>query len=114
MLRDYCRLVNYMMASGGDDGSLRIWDLRSFSSGSYVSNFQFHKSYITSVEWCPYEGSMLATSGGDDQLAVRLQHMQFSNVFHCSCKSADSASAVAMISRQCFEVAGRTFMPGLK
>lgn len=62
-----------MLASGGDDGTLRIWDLRNFSQGSYVSNFSFHKSPITSVEWCPYEGSMLATSAGDDQVGVSCQ-----------------------------------------
>eukprot|EP00955_Chlamydomonas_euryale_P087824 364326-Chlamydomonas_euryale.AAC.15 len=64
-------MVAYMLASGAEDGSLRIWDLRSFASGSHVSHFGFHRRAVTSVEWCPYEGSMLASSGADNQLAVR-------------------------------------------
>lgn len=60
-----------MVASGADDGTLRIWDLRSFSHDGQVSHFAFHKEAITSVEWCPYEGSMLASAGADNQLAVR-------------------------------------------
>ncbi|KAJ9530838.1 hypothetical protein QJQ45_028716 [Haematococcus lacustris] len=93
------RLVTYMLASGGDDGSLRIWDLRNFTQkllsarlrvvcwvlvgpaasplwwGVYeqdgpVSDFAFHRSHITGVEWCPYEGSMLASCAADNQLAV--------------------------------------------
>ena len=64
------RLVSYMVASGADDGTLRIWDLRSFSQDSHVSHFAFHKGSVTSVEWCPYEGSMLASAGDDNQLAV--------------------------------------------
>lgn len=64
------KLVAYMMASGADDGTLRIWDLRSFSQGSHVSHFAFHKGPVTSVQWCPYEGSMLASASSDNQLAV--------------------------------------------
>ena len=30
------RLVTYMLASGADDGTLRIWDLRSFAQGGHV------------------------------------------------------------------------------
>lgn len=52
-------LTSYMLASGGDDGALRIWDLRALPT--YVANFTFHKQPITSVEWCPQESSMLAT-----------------------------------------------------
>jgi ribosome assembly protein RRB1 len=59
------RLVTYMLASGGDDGALRIWDLRSFKEGGHVSHFAFHRGPVTSVEWSPYESSMLITSGGE-------------------------------------------------
>jgi ribosome assembly protein RRB1 len=60
------KLVAYMLASGGDDGSLRIWDLRSFKEGAFVSHFAFHRGPVTSVEWSPYEGSMLTTTGGEE------------------------------------------------
>ena len=64
------KLVSYMVASGADDGTLRIWDLRAFTQDGHVSHFAFHKDSVTSVEWCPYEGSMLASGGADNQLAV--------------------------------------------
>ncbi len=76
--------VSYMLASGADDGGLRIWDLRTFASApaaggaegagasgpAHVAQFNFHRSHVCSVEWCPYEGSMLASCAGDNQLAV--------------------------------------------
>lgn len=62
------RLVGYMLASGDDAGALRVWDLRAFKEGGFVSQFNFHKSSVTSVEWSPYESSMLATSGADNQV----------------------------------------------
>ncbi|EFJ52570.1 hypothetical protein VOLCADRAFT_55730, partial [Volvox carteri f. nagariensis] len=80
------RGVSYMLASGADDGCLRIWDLRTFASSSsssatsgggnpaagpaHVAQFTYHRSHVTSVEWCPYEGSMLASCSADNQLAV--------------------------------------------
>ncbi|GIL45981.1 hypothetical protein Vafri_3086 [Volvox africanus] len=83
------RSVAYMLASGADDGGVRIWDLRTFASSSapapapaegaqsasasgptHVAQFTYHRSHVTSVEWCPYEGSMLASCSADNQLAV--------------------------------------------
>jgi ribosome assembly protein RRB1 len=37
------RATSYMLASGGDDGALRVWDLRAFSEGSAVANFTYHR-----------------------------------------------------------------------
>ncbi len=36
-----------------------------------MSEFKFHKGYVTGLEWCPYEGSMLISSASDNQVAVR-------------------------------------------
>ena len=64
------RLVNYLVVSGADDGSMRIWDLRSLSSGQPVARFHWHKAPITSVEWSPHESSTIAASAADDQLSL--------------------------------------------
>ena len=70
------RQTMYMLASGGDDGHMRVWDLRNLSQQTQgteatpVANFTLHKGPITSIEWCPYEASMLSTTSSDDTLAI--------------------------------------------
>lgn len=60
------------IASGGDDCTLRVWDLRSFNDTcESVAEFKHHhKAPICSVEWSPHESSVLATCGEDDQVAI--------------------------------------------
>mmetsp|Transcript_14499 Transcript_14499/g.36672 ORF Transcript_14499/g.36672 Transcript_14499/m.36672 type:complete len:448 (-) Transcript_14499:31-1374(-) len=64
------RSTTYMLASGGDDGVLRIWDLRNFTATDFVAHFKHHQAPVTSVEWCPHEPSMLATTSADNQTIV--------------------------------------------
>merc|ERR1711907_44164 len=55
------KLVTNLLATGGDDGTLCVWDLRQFGSGSKNSStdgtpdplarFTCHQTPITSVEW---------------------------------------------------------------
>ncbi|KAK2903141.1 hypothetical protein QQF64_009948 [Cirrhinus molitorella] len=52
--------------SGGDDGLLKVWDLRQFQSGSPVASFKQHSAPVTSVEWNPVDSSVFAASGADD------------------------------------------------
>lgn len=52
--------------SGGDDGLLKVWDLRQFQSGHPVASFKQHSAPVTSVEWNPIDSSVFAASGADD------------------------------------------------
>ncbi|KAG7474665.1 glutamate-rich WD repeat-containing protein 1 [Solea senegalensis] len=54
------------LLSGGDDGLLKVWDLRQFKTGRPVANFKQHSAPITSVEWNPIDSSVFAASGADD------------------------------------------------
>lgn len=58
-------LVTNLMATGADDGTLAVWDLRHFGKSDPVkplARFTCHKTPITSVEWHPTDESMLAVS----------------------------------------------------
>lgn len=59
------KLVKNLLATGGDDGGLSVWDLRHFSAGGNVkplARFTSHRTPITSVEWHPTDESMLGAT----------------------------------------------------
>ncbi|KAK4057942.1 Ribosome assembly protein rrb1 [Microbotryomycetes sp. JL221] len=67
--------TNYLLASGGDEGGIKIWDLRNFKgtkapAPTPVASFNWHTAPITSIEWHPTEDSCFAASGSDDQLTL--------------------------------------------
>lgn len=58
-------LVSNLLATGGDDGTLCVWDLRHFSGSKEIeplARFSCHKTPVTSCEWHPTDESMLAMS----------------------------------------------------
>jgi hypothetical protein len=49
-----------------------VHDLRKVADGPQQSecfSFGFHKQPITSLDWCPFEDSMIAVSSADDRCA---------------------------------------------
>ncbi|XP_059475367.1 glutamate-rich WD repeat-containing protein 1 [Neocloeon triangulifer] len=57
-----------MIVSGGDDGKVKVWDLRQLKEA--VATFKHHSAPVTTVEWHPSEGSVFASGGADDQIAI--------------------------------------------
>jgi ribosome assembly protein RRB1 len=72
------RLTPFLLASGHDDGTFAVWDLREFAKAPNKSNvqcapaakFKWHNAPITSIEWHSHEESMLAVSGDDNQVTL--------------------------------------------
>ncbi|RHN54447.1 putative transcription factor WD40-like family [Medicago truncatula] len=61
-----------LLASGSDDGSISVHDLRSLQEGKdpVVAHFEYHKHPITSIEWNPDNTSSFAVSSSDNQLTI--------------------------------------------
>ncbi|GAA5834074.1 hypothetical protein JCM5353_002056 [Sporobolomyces roseus] len=67
--------TNYLLASGGDEGGIKVWDLRNFKgtkapAPTPVAAFSWHTAPITSIEWHPTEDSCFAAAGADDQVTL--------------------------------------------
>ena len=69
----------YLLASGSDDGSFKVWDFRAFGDRTVnnsvkrqppVAHFKYHRAPITALTWCPTDESMLAVAGADDLLTL--------------------------------------------
>jgi ribosome assembly protein RRB1 len=65
------RKETQFLISGGDDGVIRVWDLRQFNMhrASPVAIFKQHLAPVTSIEWHPHESAVFASGGADNQIA---------------------------------------------
>ncbi|VDN22559.1 unnamed protein product [Gongylonema pulchrum] len=59
-----------LIASGGNDGAIKVWSLKTMQYNEPVARFRQHKAPITSVEWSPYETTTIMASGEDDQVTI--------------------------------------------
>eukprot|EP00924_Labyrinthula_sp_SR-Ha-C_P003365 maker-scaffold_15-snap-gene-7.39-mRNA-1 protein AED:0.24 eAED:0.24 QI:97/1/1/1/1/1/2/131/463 len=66
--------VHYLLATGDDNGELKIWDLRKLGVGKKASAeigfFDWHKKAITGISWDPFEESVLALSSEDETVTL--------------------------------------------
>jgi len=58
------------LVSGGDDGVVKVWDLRQIKNNTPVATFKHHSAPITSVEWHPTDSSVFTASGSDNQITI--------------------------------------------
>lgn len=69
----WCDKIDYLLASGHDDGTWGVWDLRNFqpnTTPSPVVSYDFHKSPITSIAFNPLDESIVAVSSEDNTVTL--------------------------------------------
>ena len=58
-----------LLASGGDDGSFKVWDLRYVGKPA-ITHVHWHADAITSIEWQPHDEWTLCVGSADNRLSL--------------------------------------------
>ena len=59
-----------LIAAGSDDGSIKVWDIRYINKARAVAEIEFHKDPITSIDFQPFEDSVITVSSADNRVTV--------------------------------------------
>ncbi|GAW79747.1 WD domain, G-beta repeat domain containing protein [Plasmodium gonderi] len=60
--------LEFLLASGGDDSIVKIWDIRNFANS--VAQLKFHKQPISSVSWHFNDPYVLLASSADNSISI--------------------------------------------
>jgi len=67
-----CRAVEYnpnvpnQMVTTGEDGAVRLWDLRKLAAGTVLQIEKAHSHWVLGAQYNPYHDSLLLTCGSDN------------------------------------------------
>lgn len=89
---------SHMIATGAEDGSVRVWDLRRLDSNkSFLCSWSQHKAGIIRLEWNPHARGVLASGGEDHLINIwRLQgHAYDEKIPYASASSSTPTEAFA-------------------
>lgn len=62
-------LTANLLASGADDGSIKVWDLR-YPAELPITNVKWHQDAITSIQWQPSDEWTLAAASADNRVSI--------------------------------------------
>lgn len=61
-----------LLASGGDDNLIHIWEGMNMESSKYLHRLGEHRSAIKALAWCPYQSHILASGGGKNDGRIKM------------------------------------------
>lgn len=65
-----------ILASGGNDNLVYIWNASKMSSMHYVHRLNSHCTAVKALAWCPYNYDLLASGGGTNDGTLKLWNVQ--------------------------------------
>ncbi|GFP89405.1 cell division cycle 20.5 cofactor of apc complex [Phtheirospermum japonicum] len=65
-----------LLASGGNDNLVYLWDVRKMGSKQHVYRFNDHRAAVKALAWSPYDENVLASGGGTDDGSIKIWNTQ--------------------------------------
>ncbi|KAH9707809.1 WD REPEATS REGION domain-containing protein [Citrus sinensis] len=65
-----------LLASGGDDNLVHVWDHSKMSSSKCLHRFRDHRAAVKALAWCPYQFNVLASGGGTQDGCIKIWNVQ--------------------------------------
>ncbi|PKA45967.1 Protein fizzy-like 2 [Apostasia shenzhenica] len=73
-----------LLASGGNDNLMHIWDISMAGSSStaapnqnqWLHRFEDHNAAVKALAWCPFQSNLLASGGGGTDQCIKLWNTQ--------------------------------------
>lgn len=69
-------MTGNLLASGGDDNVVYIWEASRMNSTRFVHRFTNHMAAVKALAWCPYNYEVLASGGGTGDGCIKLWNIQ--------------------------------------
>nr|KYP53626.1 Anaphase-promoting complex subunit cdc20 [Cajanus cajan] len=61
-----------ILASGGNENHIYVWDLTKMSSSKFLHCFKDHSAAVKALAWCPYDSGVLASGGGTEDRCIKI------------------------------------------
>ncbi|KAL3622024.1 hypothetical protein CASFOL_034220 [Castilleja foliolosa] len=65
-----------LLASGGNDNRVYLWDVRKMDSKQHMYRFSDHRAAVKALAWSPYDENVLASGGGTDDGSIKIWNTQ--------------------------------------
>ncbi|KAF8412837.1 hypothetical protein HHK36_000809 [Tetracentron sinense] len=65
-----------LLASGGNDNVIHIWEASKMSSSRFLHQFNDHRAAVKALAWCPYQDDILASGGGTSDRCIKIWNLQ--------------------------------------
>lgn len=65
-----------VLASGGNDNLVYIWEPTKMSSSKFLCRFNEHTAAVKALAWCPYQFNVLASGGGSEDGRIKIWNVQ--------------------------------------
>ncbi|KAL5795415.1 hypothetical protein ACOSQ2_000235 [Xanthoceras sorbifolium] len=71
-----------LLASGGNENHIYIWDPSNMSSSNFLHQFNDHSAAVKALAWCPYQFNVLASGGGTKDGCIKIWNVQKGKCIH--------------------------------
>lgn len=83
-----------LLASGGDDNLVHVWDHSKMSSSKCLHRFRDHRAAVKALAWCPYQFNVLASGGGTQDGCIKIWNVQKGTCIHSVDTKAQASKIV--------------------